>query len=462
MMDDHPTLDDLDSALRLAIDAGDARAESVARVNLACAALQMDSPDAGVLFEEALSAVRRAQNPRSEGILSMMFGPWLVEQGDPVRGLELARRGEEIMRRGRSGQRVLSLIQLARVLYTGFEDAEEAGAAVDAAVAVLAEGPITHPTDRAVVEQTAAHAAKAALEAHDMDRTLALTRIIDPETADRLSRATRPSDPGLSDGQNDEIESLCRSWSRRHDTEPDARVATMAGKIEDLLGWTEARARAAGVSGGSDAVRALVDRARAVALQTVTVGDAASADAPAVSDDDVVFVLALGTDPGWNTTLPAWATFELAGETAGDPALAARCFRLAAAIGHQQRDPRESRRLFQRAEALLAPGVDDALLAEVVLEVSVCELNLGRAEPALSAAQRAVELARRVGNDRLGRMAQGNVANAFLQLRRVPEALEIFEQLEAEQRAAGETDMAQVSRQNIEACREFLGQPPPG
>src|SRR5512139_308247 len=113
------------SALKHAIDARDFTAESVARVNIACAYLQLESPQALPAFEEALAAVRRAQNPRSEGLLSIAFAPYFVEIGDPGRALELAQRGEELARRGRMGHRILSLIQLARVLYTGFADPEQ-------------------------------------------------------------------------------------------------------------------------------------------------------------------------------------------------------------------------------------------------------------------------------------------------------------------------------------------------
>ena len=55
-------------------------------------------------------------------------------------------------------------------------------------------------------------------------------------------------------------------------------------------------------------------------------------------------------------------------------------------------------------------------------------------------------------------MARGNVANALLQMKRVPEALRIFEVLERDQLAAGERQMAQVTHQNIEACRSLLRQ----
>ena len=68
----------------------------------------------------------------------------------------------------------------------------------------------------------------------------------------------------------------------------------------------------------------------------------------------------------------------------------------------------------------------------------------------------AAELSERAGNGSLARMARGNVANALLQLRRIREALAIFEALAHDQAEAGETEMASISLQNVEACRTYL------
>jgi hypothetical protein len=74
----------------------------------------------------------------------------------------------------------------------------------------------------------------------------------------------------------------------------------------------------------------------------------------------------------------------------------------------------------------------------------------------LQAAERATVLSQRAREGRLERMARGNVANALLQLQRIAEALQTFEELARDQDAAGERDMADISRQNIEACRNYL------
>jgi hypothetical protein len=169
--------------------------------------------------------------------------------------------------------------------------------------------------------------------------------------------------------------------------------------------------------------------------------------------------LALATDTGFNRLLPGWVVFELVGHGAKDRALAGRCFRLAAAMGGEGRDPHDVVALLERADAALAGGADDALRGEVVNGIAICRLNLRQGEPALKAAERAVELARACGNDRLGRVARGNVANAFLGLHRVAEALGIFETLARDQAAAGEREMAEITRQNIAACRSALGRP---
>lgn len=455
---DDPTLQALDKALKLALDSGDAQAESVARVNIACVYLQMESPSALPVFEEALASVRRAQNTRSEAILSMYFAPWFVEMGDPGRALELAKRGEEIAKRGRKGHRVLSLIQLARVLYTGFSDPDQAGEAVDAAVQELAEGEIQNATDQQVVVEAAGQAAKAALEAHDMDRTLALTRIVDPATADRIAAQRPQPAAGLNQELHEDVGALYQQWQDRHQARLSQRLSELDRKTADLLRWDADRAQRAGSSGDAAALLAFVERAHAVANGSRSMEDASAASSAPLTDDDLVFTLSLATDPDFSDLLPAWAIFQLVGEAATDPALVGRCFRLVAAVGHQQRGPRETMNLLQRADSVLEDGVDDALRAEVVNEMAVCELNLQRAEPALKAAQRATMLARNAGAGQMERMARGNAANALLQLQRVEDALKIFEQLAPDQEAAGEVDMAQITYQNIEGCRAFLRQ----
>jgi len=455
---DDPTLHALDKALKLALDSGNAQAESVARVNIACVYLQMESPSTLGVFEEALASVRRAQNTRSEAILSMYFAPWFVEKGDPGRALELAKRGEEIAKRGRKGHRVLSLLQLARVLYTGFSDPDQAGQAVDTAVRELTEGEIRNDTDKQVVLEAAGEAAKAALEAGDMDRTLALARIVDPAAADRIAAQRPAANVGLSPKQGDALDALYREWQDRHRAHPTPRVAELDRKTAEMLRWDPARALESGSSGEASAVRAFAERVHAVAAGALSMEDAAADSAAPLTDDDLVFCLALATDTDFNSVLPAWAVFQLVAEAATDPALAGRCFRLVAAVGHQQRDPRETMNLLRRADTVLDDGVDDALRAEVVNEMAVCQLNLQRPEPALKAAQRASLLARSAGADHMERMARGNAANALLQLQRVEDALRIFEQLAPDQEAAGELDMAQITHQNIEGCRAFLRQ----
>jgi tetratricopeptide (TPR) repeat protein len=448
------------SALKEALDAGDVRAASVARVNIACAYLQLEAPEALPAFEEALAAVRQAQNARSEGILSMAFAPYFIEQGDPARALELARRGEAIARRGRRGHRVLSLLQLARVLYQGFSDPDQAGQAVDGALAAYAEGAITHSVDQEMVLRAAAQAALAAVQAGDTERALALTRVVDPATAERIERQHPQPAAGPTPPQRQDVTRLYPQWTTRLRSPKgvDPRIAEMTRKTREMLRWDDDRARRSGSSGNAESVCAFVERVNAVAEGHQTMDAAAGMPAAPLTDDDLVFAVGLAADPGFKSLLPAFAVFELVGRGATDRALAGRCLRLAAAIGHESRDPREGLRLFQRADAALADGADDALRAEVVNEMAVCYLNLRQPQPAMMAATLAAELAERTGQPHVGRMALGNAANALLGLGRVAEALELFQGLEREQTAAGEHQMAAVTRQNIEACRAYLEQ----
>jgi tetratricopeptide (TPR) repeat protein len=458
MSENDPALVALESTLQQAIDRGDPRAESVARVNIACAYLQLESPRALPTFEAALAAVRRAQNARSEGILSMAFAPYFVDLGDPSRALELAQRGEQIARRGRKGHRVLSLIQLARVLYRGFSDAEQAGKAVDAAVAALGDGKITESVDRQIVVDAAGQAALAAIEAGDKERALALTRIVDPAAAERLAQERPGQNAGLSPTQHEDLTRLYGQWLTRLSpgNAVDPRVAEMTRKMSEMLNWDEARARRGGASRNAQSICTFVERIYAVGAGIQSMASALAEASVSLTDDDLVFSLALATDAGFNRQLPGWVVFELVGQGAKDRALAGRCFRLAAAIGGQARDPRQVLSLLERADAALSGGVDDSLRADVANEIAVCQLNLRQAELALKAAERAVDLARTCGNHSLERMARGNVANALLGLQRVAEALGIFETLARDQAASGEHQMAEITRQNIEACRSFL------
>ena len=459
MNEDDRALAPLFSALKQAIDARDATAESVARVNIACAYLQLESPQALPAFEEALAAVRRAQNPRSEGLLSIAFAPYFVEIGDPARALELAQRGEELARRGRRGHRILSLIQLARVLYTGFADPEQAGKAVDLALAALVEGEIAEPTDRQFVIQAAGQAALAAVQAGDVQRALALTRVVDPATAARLEQQRPQTATGLSAGQRNELTALYGKWRLRFASgkAADARLAELNRKATEILHWDQAKARRSGNSGDAAAVCAFVEHVHGIASGAQSIVSPSAAQT-SITDDDLVFTVALATDRSFSALLPAWAVFELAGYRAKDRALAGRCLRLAGALGGDERDPNERLKLFQKADAALADGADDRLRAEVVNEIAVCELNLRKPQLAFEAATRASTLAAKCGDQALNRMARGNVANALLGMQKVAEALQIFETLARDQAAAGERDMADITRQNIEACRAYLRQ----
>jgi hypothetical protein len=75
----------------------------------------------------------------------------------------------------------------------------------------------------------------------------------------------------------------------------------------------------------------------------------------------------------------------------------------AAAIGHQERQPRETLALLQRADTALEKGDDNALRVEVPNEIADCQLNLQQAAPALKAAPRTAALARSSGGDTLER-----------------------------------------------------------
>jgi len=455
MSENDQMLASLQGVLNTAIRAGDAREESIARVNIACAYLQLGSPQAGQAFEDALSAVHRAQNTRSEGILSMAFAPFFLENGNASRALELAQRGEEVMRQGRIGHRVLANIQLARVLYAGFSDPDQAGQAVDAAVTLLGDGEISNPTDRQVVVEAAGQTARAALDAGDMNRALALMRIVDPAAARRLEQQRPQPNKGLTAAQREDVSRLYAAWQSRFAGGADARIAKMSGTAAELLKWDTAKARKSGASKNGDAVRALVERVQAAAADR-TIGAAAAAARLPLKDDDVVFVVTLAGDERLKEVVPGWAVFEIAGAAATDPSLVGRCFRLAAAIGSEQRPPAGTLALLQRAEAALARGADDALQAEVTNEMAVCYLNLADGDSALKAAKRASTLASQTGQNGLERMARGNIANALLRLQRVKDALDMFESLERDQKAAGEREMAQITRQNIEGCRAYL------
>jgi len=453
----------LRATLNQAIAARDATAESVARVNIACAYLQLESPQALPAFEEALASVRRAQNPRSEGLLSMAFAPYFLEIGDPGRALELAQRGEELARRGRRGHRILSLIQLARVLYAGFADPEQAGKAVDLALSLLGEGEIAEATDREFVIRAAGPAAMAAVQAGDTDHAIALAAIVDPAAAAALKKKAAPEPTRLNDAQRKELAGLYGHWRSRFSAgKPgDARIAELGRKAVEILHWDQARAHRSGNSGDAAAVSAFVERVGAVGSLAQSMDSARTAPSP-VTDDDMVFAVALATDRHFNTLLPAWAVFELVGHRAKDRALAGRCLRLAGAMGGDERDPHERLKLFEAADQALSQGADDPLRAEVVNEIAVCQLNLRQPQAALAAAERAAALATKSAQPGLGRMARGNVANALLGLGRIADALKIFEALERDQLAAGERDMAGITRQNIDACRAYLRQQPRG
>jgi hypothetical protein len=294
-------LSSLESTLRDATTAGDARAESVARVNIACAYLQLESPKAGRAFDEALSSVLRAQNPRSEGILSMAFAPYFADRGDASRALELAQRGEQIMRNGRIGHRVLANIQLARVLYTAFSDSEQAGQAVDVAVSLLGQGEIMNPVDREVVIEAAGPAAKAALQSGDITRALALMSIVDPDTADRLERQRPRASAGLSAGPRNDATQLYTAWQGRFATgASNPRVADMNRKAIEIIKWDQERARRSGSSKNVDAVCSFIERAQAVSTGQQTMAAAAAAPRIPLTDDDLVFVIALAADSAFN------------------------------------------------------------------------------------------------------------------------------------------------------------------
>ena len=453
----------LRATLNQAIAARDATAESVARVNIACAYLQLESPQALPAFEEALASVRRAQNPRSEGLLSMAFAPYFLEIGDPGRALELAQRGEELARRGRRGHRILSLIQLARVLYAGFADPEQAGKAVDLALSLLGEGEIAEATDREFVIRAAGPAAMAAVQAGDVDHAIALAAIVDPAAAAALKKKAAPEPTRLNDAQRKELAGLYGHWRSRFSAgKPgDARIAELGRKAVEILHWDQARAHRSGNSGDAAAVSAFVERVGAVGSLAKSMDAARSAPSP-VTDDDMVFAVALATDRQFNALLPGWAVFELVGHRAKDRALAGRCLRLAGAIGGDERDPHERLKLFEAADHALSQGADDPLRAEVANEIAVCQINLRQPQAALAAAEQAAALATKSAQPGLGRMARGNVANALLGLGRIADALKIFETLERDQLAAGERDMAGITRQNIDACRAYLRQQPRG
>jgi hypothetical protein len=268
----------------------------------------------------------------------------------------------------------------------------------------------------------------------------------------------RPQAPRLSDAQRSEMAGLYGHWRARFSGKSgDARVAELSRKAGEMVHWDEAKARRSGNSGDAAGVAAFVERVGAVAGRAQSMEAARSAPSP-VTDDDMVFAVALATDRHFNALLPGWAVFELVGHRAKDRALAGRCLRLAGAIGGDERDPHERLKLFEAADQALSQGADDPLRAEVVNEIAVCQLNLRQPQAALAAAERAAALATKCGLHGFGRMARGNVANALLGMGRIADALKIFEGLERDQLAAGERDMAGITRQNIDACHAYLRQ----
>ncbi len=247
-----------------------------------------------------------------------------------------------------------------------------------------------------------------------------------------------------------------------HNRQLPERIRELASSVDKLFGWTDQRAAASvaarkvpGSAPSAGGPAALLQLAEAVGRGQMDSQIAQNAAAGLdVADDDVVFLTAFcGQDRDHRNGATAGAIMLLAGGIVKDDALGGRLLRTLAALGN---DRQQQYALLQKAEARLAGGADDALRAEVWNELAILLGSAGQNEQAGQLAAAARKLATTVGADGIASMALGNMAWLLMQQRRWREAAALFEQLAEEQTLAGDSRGLEITRANLETCRQQM------
>jgi tetratricopeptide (TPR) repeat protein len=247
-----------------------------------------------------------------------------------------------------------------------------------------------------------------------------------------------------------------------HKMQLPERIRELASSVDELFGWTDQRAAASaaprkvpGSAPSAGGPAGLLQLAEAVGRGQMDPQIAQNAAAGLdVADDDVVFLTAFcGKDPDYRDGATAGAIMLLGGAIVRDDALGGKLLRTLAALG---KDRQQQYALLQKAEARLAGGADDSLRAEVWNELAILLGSAGQNEAAATLAAAARELATTVGAHHVASMALGNMAWLLMQERRWSKAVELFEQLEEEQRLAGDSRGLDITRANLEACRQQM------
>ena len=149
----------------------------------------------------------------------------------------------------------------------------------------------------------------------------------------------------------------------------------------------------------------------------------------------------------------AGAMMQLAAMTLDDDAVAAKLCRTLAAMSS---DAEYQSMMYQLADIRLATGANDALRAEIWNETAILLAGQGRYEEARNRADAARSLALSSGASQIASMALGNKAWVLMQEQDFMAALKAFEELAREQEAAGDLANLDITRQNIEICRQQL------
>ena len=250
------------------------------------------------------------------------------------------------------------------------------------------------------------------------------------------------------------------AWVEHRREDCQAMLEDLARSADKIFDWSDAKARNAtptrdirepASAGGPAGLYALAEQT----AQSAIGFDEASklAGELGVGDDDVMFLVIFSAKSKHADGNTAGAMMQLAAMTLDDDAVAAKLCRTLAAMSS---DAEYQSMMYQLGDIRLATGANDALRAEIWNETAILLAGQGRYEEARNRADAARSLALSSGASQIASMALGNKAWTLMQEQDFMAALKAFEELAREQEAAGDLANLDITRQNIEICRQQL------
>jgi CHAT domain-containing protein/tetratricopeptide (TPR) repeat protein len=478
-MVEHKESDDIQKirvAIASAISKGNQEEEAAARMQLCSSLLFRNSDEAVEEFDNTLALLRRNNDGRRELILYLNFALYFLQKGQKDRAFKLAERSVKMAENSNKEFRIIALLNFAKVLTDGFNELRKGMELYRMGMQLLKEY-IEHNPDgsKQLLNNLYAllvSASQTALKLNLPDEAADIIYLVDSAKArevrkDSMQYGTNiPDLTALHKMRYPDLDPVLAAW-RTVKVNSDIgfiqqnEILQRMKELAGILKWDEAETRLAQIPSlfeSKDATEhgpgGLMQLTRMMMTKEITPEVAEqSAKKLQVSDDDLeCLVLFTMQDTTLSKNGIAFMLLNLCAIIAVEPKVSARFYD---ALSIFSKDQESKLRYLLEADKRVSVGDYCRERAHIRNEAAVILAQLERNDESLDMASSAKKLADSVGDVKLAGMAANNMGLALMQMKRLEEAIAVFEPLMEMQKSINDMQGLEITQYNLSSC--YLG-----